>query len=212
MSKRALWVGVLVVCAAGPARAQELFERTRDLFNERQYSLQAGGGFTNFSETGTQLLTNPGGSWSVRGAFGLDRRVGAEAAYVGTAMTLDIPAADDAAVIGTAFEALVRLGYPIELIRNVSFVSPYVAAGVGWSLFNLAGTDESDEMGLEDSDSTFTIPLGIGVGLGYERLSLDVRFMWRPAFGDEMFRDANQTSETVGQNTLGTTFSLGYTF
>jgi hypothetical protein len=216
MCKKSWLVGACltlgVALTASPARAQgSLFDRARDFFDDRAFALQAGGGFANFTERGAKALTAPGGSWTVRTTWGMARRLGVEVGYLGAALPMDVPGVGDAAVVQTGLEAMLRLGLPLYPDAR-SFITPYLTGGLGWSAFNMLGADPAASTGMSNSDGVFSLPIGFGVSLGYDRLSLDARLMYRPAFADEMFRGANQSIYTAGQNTLGATAAFGYSF
>jgi hypothetical protein len=92
-----------------------------------------------------------------------------------------------------------------------SFLTPYVAAGMGWSAFHLLGADAGNPGRIADADHVFTVPLGLGVAGGYRRFSADARIAFRPAFGDEMFGAATRSGSS-GQDTVGIGASAGYRF
>jgi hypothetical protein len=198
----------LVLIAAGPAWGQDVFKRTRDLFDEHRFAVHAGGGFASFTQDGTGPVAGPGASWTVRGSWGLARMVGAEVAYLGGAFPLDVTAMNDAGVVETGLEAVMRVGYPLLPTVN-SFLTPYLAGGLGWSSFNLIGADAGNPGNIANSDQVMSVPLGFGLAGGYRRWSLDVRWIHRTAFDDDMFRAA---SASAGQNTAGISGTLGYRF
>jgi hypothetical protein len=205
-----MWVGLLMAAAAGPAWGQESFGRTRDLFDEHTFAMQAGGAYANFTEAGAKAVTGAGGNWTVRGTWGQARRLGAEVSYLGAVFPVEARGMSDSAVVENGLEALLRLGLPTLPSVN-SFLTPYVAAGMGWSAFNLLGADSGNAGRIADSDSVLTVPLGLGVAGGYRRFSADARLMYRPAFGDEMFSAADRSGSS-GQDTVGLGASAGYRF
>jgi hypothetical protein len=205
-------IGLALSLGTGPAGAQQgLIGSAREFFDQRTVAVHAGGGFANFTERGTKQVTEPGASWTVRTSWGMARKLGLEVGYLGAALPIDSPRMDDAVVLQTGIEALVRLGYPIFRNSN-AFFTPYLAGGLGWSAFNLLGADAGNGAEIGNADGALTLPVGFGLGLGYQRFSLDARLLYRPAFGDEMFRGANETQFTAGQNTLGVSATLGYSF
>ncbi len=206
-----LWGGLLLLGATGPVQGQELFERTRDLFDEHTFAVHAGGGFATFTEGGTQTVSEPGGSWTVRGTWGMARRLGVEVAYLGAAFPIDTPGMYDANVIQTGMEGLLRLGHPVLPSIN-SFVTPYLAAGLGWSAFNLVGADDGNVGKIANADGVFSVPMGFGITVGHRQLSADMRLIYRPAFADDMFREANLSNESAGQSTVSFGGSVGYRF
>lgn len=204
-------IGVFAgLLTARPTGAQNLLRDARDTWSSRQLILEAGTGFANFTEGGTKTLTDPGAMWTVRGILGARRVLSAELGYIGSARPAEIPGVVDASVVQTGFEALARVGYP-ALISDLVALTPYAGLGVGWSLYNLAG-EERPVPGLSDNDGVFTLPLAFGVMAGYDRLSLDFRFVYRPAWGESLFNDLYDGQLGDGLNSLGLSAALGLAF
>lgn len=147
------------------------------------YALQLGGGVTNFIGDGAQDLTDFGGTWDVRVAIGTRQIVGLEVAYVGAAFDVD-GASDDAYLLGNGAELLLRLNAPIER-GGGGLVEPYLLGGVGWTDWTVAN-DDTDALGL-GRDSVMTLPLGAGVATVLAGYVIDARFMYRPAFDEDLF-------------------------
>jgi hypothetical protein len=205
----AVVIGLGALAAEG-ARAQEvgLVQDAQRLVRGKPLTVQVGGGVSNFTEGGAQDLTAPGALWTVRAVSGMDSALGLEAGYTGAAQPFT-PAdgQDDGTVVRTEFEGRLRAAAPLRLTDG--FVAPYLTAGLGYGLYSLLGADPE---GVQDNDHVITIPLGLGVAAGYERFSLDTRLEYRPAYGDEMFADANRTEFAAGLNSFSFGASVGYTF
>lgn len=147
----------------------------------------------------------------MRATWGLDKVLGAEVAYLGAAFPVESAAMSEGAIVQTGVEALVRLGYPMKP-RDGYVLTPYLAGGLGWSAFNLVGAADVNPAQIANDDGIFYLPMGLGVSGTHGRLSADLRFIWRPAYGDEMFQAANQTDMESGQNTVSLGASLGLSF
>jgi opacity protein-like surface antigen len=178
-------------------------------FSIENFYLYAGGGFINFSDRGTEDITNAGGTWMLRAAFGIATPIAIEGGYFGGAFPVH-SIAGNGSVISTGLEVIGRVGYPIH--RGLAFIVPYIGAGVGWNLYSLAGGLTTEETGIQGSDSTFTIPLAVGLGMGYEHLNFDLRFLYRPTYGDNMFDDAITTGFDSGLSTVELSAMMGYRF
>jgi hypothetical protein len=122
---------------------------------------------------------------------------------------VDAPNINHATVVQTGFEAMARIG----LRRPVGtwYVNPYGGIGVGWSIYSLAGISGS-RGALGQNDNTFVIPLALGVTTGYRHLNFDLRFSYRPQWGDEMFQAFETDSLSGGLNSLGLSAAVGWTF
>jgi hypothetical protein len=178
-------------------------------FSMDNFTLEVGGGFSNFTQNGADDVSSTGGDWTVRGIFGIDQAIGIEGGYLGAAYPVTGLTGDDGTVFSNGIEALARVGYPIR--RDRYFILPYLGAGLGVSLYNLSGVS-SEESGIRENDWVWTIPLTAGIGGGYDRLSLDLRFVYRPSFGDSLFDAAVPTSTSTGLSTVAFTALVGYRF
>jgi opacity protein-like surface antigen len=188
------------------AAARGMFEPPQTFFSPQNLTLSAGVGFTNFTQQGTDNLTGAGGGWMLRAIFGADRALAVEGAYVGGAYPVTAFNGDTGTIIQSGLEALARLGFPIR--HNLAYVLPYITAGVGVTLFNSTGLNTA-LTGVQSSDGVFNLPAGFGVAFGIDRLSFDMRFLYRPAFGSTMFENANSGGAT-GQSTIAVSGILGY--
>lgn len=210
-------VGTTVAAFAGAsmfamsAYAQEqVIERAEDALTARPLTLEVGAGLANTTQGGAKQFTDPGAMWTVRGIWGAASVLGIEGAYVGSAQSVENLGTGDALLVRNGLEALARVGMPFTFANN-AHVLPYAAAGLGWAFYNVAG-EEDAPAGLRDNDNVFTTPIGVGVAGGLNAWSLDLRFMFRPVYGDELFRDVNTQIETAGLNTLTLSAAVGYTF
>lgn len=194
---------------ADAAHAQGLgvSTRARSFVEQHPLTLQVGGGFENLTEKGAQDVTSAGGQWTVRAVLGEANVLGVEAAYLGSAQGYSQAGVGDGTLVRNGVEAMARLGYPVR--SNRGFLTPYATAGLGWNVFTLAGVDAA---GLNKNDSVLTIPFGGGLVAGYDRYSLDLRAVYRPAFGDTMFDNVSNSIFTAGLNSYALTAALGYTF
>jgi hypothetical protein len=188
------------------ASARNMLESPQSFFSRENLSVAAGGGFIDFTDTGTDLLTSPGGSWTVRGIFGADQALSLEGGYLGAAIPVTALNGDTGSVISNGLEALGRVGYPLR--GNRYFFLPYLTAGLGFNIFNAASL--GDATGVDGSDLVFTIPIGFGLGAGYDRFTFDVRYMYRPSWGASMFDDAIGPGTDRGDNTVSFTAMVGY--
>lgn len=194
------------------ARAAERSIRSPGtFFSLDNFSLNAGLGTTGFTERGTRDLTDPGLLWTVRAGFGADQAIGLEAAYVGASQDVEA-GLEQGSVITTGIEVMARVGVPFVRAgtqgRDNTFVLPYVGAGIGWNMFSL--TDIGEDAGLPvDDDHAFTVPVAVGVTGGLSRVIADLRLTFRPAFGDDLFREAQGGA---GQNNLSLSLTGGYRF
>ena len=215
MISRFAGVALVVTAALMPGRAEAQAPEALSGLEEAMPPLgpptvQAGAGMMNFTERGTKTVTDPGVMWTVRGLLPIGRHFGAEIAYLGSARPAELANAGDASVLHNGVELVGRAGRRFSF-GPMAYLSPYVFAGVGGGVYSVVG-EAGEVPGLRDDDAVFTIPLGVGVATGYGRYGVDLRFSYRPAFGDEMFTDVYDGSFTDGLNSLGLSAALGYSF
>jgi len=175
-------------------------------------AITAGGGVSSFFSERMQDTTDVGGLWEVRAALGTRSWIGVEAAYVGTAQSIDAPIQSlDATLVGTSFEALGRFN-----ILPDGVARPYVVAGLGWLHYEVTGEDFStSSVGIGDSDDILTIPLGAGVASAFSGFLADVRFTFRPAVDSDLVLDDPENLESDDYTELHSwdlSARLGYEF
>jgi hypothetical protein len=200
---------------AAQNEARQLDTSARGIVNEPEryfaadnFSLLAGGGISSFTGSVAQDLSRLGGTWTVRGLFGLNRPIGIEGAYIGSAYPVRATDGDGGSVVSNGLEALVRASYPV--VGRHAFVAPYLTAGIGAATYGSHEIDSS-ATGLSSTDAIFEIPVGAGIGAGYDRLALDLRFMLRPSIGGDLFRRAPGT-EASGETNIAVSLLAGYRF
>jgi len=145
---------------------------------------------------GARDLVGVGAGWDVRLTYGTRSIVGVEAAYVGSAQTLnDFSMPSGAYLLSNGAEAALRLNLPVHGV-GWSLV-PFVLAGVGWSHYQ--ANDLGDNTLLNGSDNVLTIPVGAGLSGSYRGFLMDVRFTYRPTVDDELFsNNADMHTLTAG--------------
>jgi hypothetical protein len=140
-----------------------------------------GGGVIGFVDDKARAFTNPGGSWETRVTAGTREFVALEAAYVGSAQSINALGLDNnARLIGNGAEGDVR----VNLTRQM--VQPYLFGGLGWDHYQLSmsGTNTSS---LRDKDDVLTVPFGLGLSLRVAKgLLIDLRGTARAAFYDDL--------------------------
>jgi hypothetical protein len=191
------------------ASAEAMFDKPETYFARDNLTLQLGGGFSEFTDGGTDQLVGTGGSWILRGIFGADQAIGLEGAYVGAAYPITALSGDQGTLVSNGVEVMARLGYPFR--RDEGFVMPYLGAGTGFTIYNAGWLDEATS-GIDDSDVVFNLPIAAGIGAGYGRFSVDVRFTYRPTWGSSMFNGASDTTLATGLGAISFAMMAGYKF
>ncbi len=118
-------------------------------------AVEVGGGFSNYTDD-LNDATSPGGSWDVRGIFGLKSPIAFELAYVGAANNLDV---GDNTAIATSGEGLVRLNF----MDSTSGVQPFIGGGVSYFRLDL----DSDLADLVDLDGTEALGFPVTAGIQF---------------------------------------------
>jgi opacity protein-like surface antigen len=167
-----------------------------------------GGGVIGFTEETARDLTNVGGSWEARLAFGTRFPVGIEAAYVGTAQDIEALGLDeDAILVGNGLEGLARINVPI-----IDMVTPYAFGGIGWTRYSLANSDFNTS-NVQDNDNVGYVPLGAGVTYRVGRAAFDVRGQWKYAFNDDLIQEGPGAEEDdANLHQWGVTGRVGFEF
>jgi hypothetical protein len=153
------------------------------------FAMLLGGGYEQFTHTNARTQTNAGGSWDARLVFGTKFFVGAEAAYVGTANSINALGGTNATLISNGAEGCLRLNVPI-MIGEV-LVEPFGVGGVGFAHYSINNVQTAISDFSATADNVMTIPVGGGLAVAYKALMLDVRGMWRPTLYNDLLLSGN---------------------
>jgi hypothetical protein len=166
-----------------------------------------GGGVTGFIDETPRNTATTGGSWEARLMFGSRLPLAVEAAYVGSAQSIDaLGLANNAVLVGNGAEGDLRL----NLTR--SRVQPYLFGGIGWTHYQLSNmSNVSNTSSVLDKDDIGTVPLGAGVAARLGRsFIVDVRGTYRATFNDDLFRAMSANNNSL--QSWGATGRLGFEF
>ena len=161
------------------------------------WAIMAGGGYTDFTNGNMRDVTNGGGTWDARFIGGTNSIVGFEAAYVGTARSINTlgVTANNPALVSNGLEGNFRLNAPIR--RGASLFEPYGYVGLGYQHFNVSNYN-SNTQALSSfsasSDDTMTVPVGGGFAYAYKAFIADVRAGWTAVYYDNMLNTGLQNA------------------
>ncbi len=160
-----------------------------------------GGGVTDFKESAVKDRFDVGGTWDARLGIGSRSFVGAELAYVGSALNAKGSGSD---LLTNGAEAVLRLQYPYA--TGAWLVEPFAFGGIGWSHLSLRDAAP----GVKDSDEIGVVPFGGGVTVGYDRFLLDARFTYRTSFNEDLPLATGLAPASMERWSVGA--SVGYEF
>lgn len=192
-----------VVVEERPVNVNIVHQRPR-----RNVSLSLGGGISNFTDETLQDRTGMSGAYEARLGFGMSSILGVEAAYVGTAGSIDTLGLDDEALlISNGVEGLARVNL------GTFAVQPYIVGGASWVRYNVVN-DSFNTSDVRDSDSVLAVPFGGGISsyIGDSGLMVDARFTFRKTFDDDLVRPTPSNSDGSSLDNWMATLRLGYTF
>ena len=193
----------IIVVEERPVNVNIVHQRAR-----RNLSLSLGGGISNFTDQTLQERTGMSGAYEARLGFGMSSIIGLEAAYVGTAGSIDTLGLDDEAMlISNGVEGLARVNL------GTFAVQPYVVGGASWIRYSVVN-DSFNTSDVRDSDSVLAVPFGGGISsyIGDSGLMVDARFTFRKTFDDDLVRPTPSNSDGSGLDNWMATLRLGYTF
>jgi hypothetical protein len=157
-----------------------------------------GGGVMNFTGAAARGMTNAGGSWDLRLAFGTRSIVGVEAAYLGTAQKVSAAGLDpNANLISNGVEGNLRLNAPFVTDRGL--VEPFLLGGIGWAHYDVVN-DSYNASVVRETDNQMTVPMGAGVAASYQGFMLDARFTYRFAVDEQLLGNADMGSWILSAN------------
>jgi outer membrane protein OmpA-like peptidoglycan-associated protein len=151
-----------------------------------------GGGATGFAHKDARDLTNIGGSWEARAAFGTRLPLALEGAYVGSAQDLNALGLDrNALLVGNGAEGDLRLN--LGTLR----VQPYLFGGAGWTHYTVERNNNATSSITTNADDVFTVPAGAGLSFRLGRgFLIDFRGTYRWVMGANMLNPALNSSNT----------------
>jgi hypothetical protein len=145
-----------------------------------------GGGVQDFTQSNVRGMTGTAGYWNARLVFGTRQPVGLEAAYIGSAQSINaLGLASDAVLVSNGAEGAVRINIPI--VRRATLMEPFVFGGAGWSRYHIARSAQNMSS-LASNDDILEIPYGAGFAASYRNFMVDARFTYRSTFYNDMLR------------------------
>lgn len=206
----------IVTLWAGVAAAQDASEEEWPA-TVYGVSVSVGGGVQDFTDSNMQDTTDIGGMWDVRAIIGTRTPIAVEAAYTGSAQSIDsrFGEEDTATLVGTGLEGALRL----NLLPLESF-TPYAAAGLGWRRYDVVGADfRTADVGIGDEDTLLEIPLTGGLAYRYAGLMADARFTYRASVGEDLVISDDELPDQIdsdagkaGMDNWNVSARLGYEF
>jgi len=145
-----------------------------------------GGGVQDFTQSNVRGMTGTAGYWNARLVFGTRQFVGLEAAYIGSAQSINaLGLASDAVLVSNGAEGAVRVNIPI--VGRATLMEPFVFGGAGWSRYHIARSAQN-RSSLASDDDIVEIPYGAGFAASYRNFMVDARFTYRSTFYNDMLR------------------------
>jgi len=149
--------------------------------------LLVGGGVQDFTGDNARAATGTAGFWNARMVFGTRQIVGFEAAYVGSAQSINMLGLDsDAMLLSNGAEGAVRVNLPVSRTAY-SLVEPFGFVGAGWSRYHVANTPVNTAS-VAPNDDILAVPYGAGLAVGYRGFMADARFTYRSTFYNDLLR------------------------
>lgn len=163
-----------------------------------------GGGFEDFTSSTVRDMTGGGGFWNARLVAGTRQIIGLEAAYIGSARSIEaLGLGGDARLVSNGAEGAVRGNLPISVGR--SLLEPFVLVGMGWQHYQLTNTT-TNTSDVADRDDVMTLPIGTGFEYSYGRFLADARFMYHRTYYNDLMR----TGGRLDNISLGTQLGLSF--
>jgi hypothetical protein len=167
-----------------------------------------GGGVNLFTDEDMRDFAGTGGNWNARLAIGTRQNIGLEAAYIGSAQSIDaLGLDDDAILLGNGVEGALRLNF----LAQESF-QPFALAGLGWRRYTIENSDFNTS-DVRDEDDIMEVPLGVGAAFKFAGLSLDARTMVRLATDNDLvISPTGDDDEQPDLHTWSAQVDLGWEF
>lgn len=181
-----------------PARDSERGRIYRSSVTPHGGGLFLGGGFEDFAHGNMRSMTGGGGYWSARFVGGMRQILGLEAAYIGSARTIDALGLDgNSRLFSNGAEGALRLNIPMVSANQMSLIEPFGFVGLGWSHYNVTNT-KVNTSDVASSDDVMTLPVGGGLAFGYGGFMADARFTYRKTYFNNLVPGQNLDTWGVG--------------
>ncbi len=193
-----------------PVYTEEMVVVTNEPFLEKYgVAFVLGGGVEGFTNDSMRQSTKDGGNWDARAIFGTRDWVGFEAAYIGSAQSIDALGLDgNALLVGNGVQGNLRL----NLTTN-QLVQPFAFAGAAWRHYSLqnTGINTSD---VRDTDDVLEVPMGVGLAYKYDGFMIDARGEFRAVTGNDLMPSLTDTAgdTRAEMHRWGVNANIGYAF
>jgi hypothetical protein len=158
-------------------------------------AILAGGGVTDFTNSGTRADTGVGGSWDVRFAVATRYWVGFEGSYIGGANSINgLGLSGNSSLVRNGLEGALRIQAP--LYAKNTLLEPYILGGAGWNSYRVTNVNSFTASVSTNSDNTVSVPLGIGFAVGYKGFMGDLRYTIRPTYSQTLLTNESSSGLT----------------
>jgi len=166
-------------------------------------AFMAGGGVGTYVSSPTRNEAGAVGVWNLRVAYGTRTYAGVEAAYLGGAGSVSgLGGSSQNLLVRNGVEATLRVNAPLVYGRTLA--EPYLFAGIGWDHYSVSNASPSASVG--GGDDVGTAPVGVGFDLTHRGVVADLRFAFRPTFGENQ----SPTVKTPDLTNWTLALQLGY--
>jgi len=198
-----------VALALAPRTASAQPAEEEDLLTKYGIGVTIGGGVEGFTEKGMRDTTSPAGTWDVRAQLGTRLPVSIEAAYMGSASSIDaLLGSQTGTLIGTAVEGDARLNVLTE-----GAWQPYGFVGAAWRRYDVTQANfTTADTGMNDTDNLFEIPVGAGLTYRVDHFLFDVRGTFRYATNADLVQENSAAQDFVPMHTWAGSAKIGYEF
>lgn len=164
-----------------------------------------GGGFEEFTSNTMQNMTGTAGTWTARVLAGTRRFIGAEAAYVGNARSIDaLGLQSSATLISNGVEGNARVNVPV-VMRKAQLLEPFAFVGLGWQHYQVTNTNTFTSSVARDDD-VMAVPVGGGLEYAIGRFMADARFTYRATYYNDLVVNG------ANLNSWGVATQIGFSF
>lgn len=188
-----------------PTTAEPVYEEEETMLERYGIAVALGGGVEGFTDDTARTATNDGGSWNLRLAVGTRSPIGFEAAYIGSAQSIDALGLDnDAILVGNGLETKVRVNFLDATVQ------PFAFGGIGWRHYNLTRNDFNTSA-IQEDDDVLEIPMGAGIATKWQGFMFDARAEYRYTTEEDLMPSLNDTGD-ASLHRWGVNANVGLTF
>jgi hypothetical protein len=196
-----------VAPAPTPAPEHHYVESTETWLDRYGLGFSIGGGLDDFAGSTARDTTDLGGGWTARATFGTRSYVAFEAAYIGSANSVNaLGLQSDALLVGNGAQGDVRINVLPHFVAQ-----PFIYGGIAWRHYDITNSSVNTS-DIADHDDVAEFPVGVGLAGYIGGFMADVRGEYRWSAYEDLMPSLTTSGSEASLDRWGVTGNLGFSY